>query len=127
MDEKDILLKLKENIDKQECIQYISEVTTDIRAYNGYKETLEMLYKSPLKEMQREVCDADDINDYLFEHQIIILWKSDGNTDTLDFSEEKTKLLSKILYKADKVLFDFEDNSWSLFFKIYIPRKPNDD
>lgn len=126
MDEKDIALKLMENIDRQECIQYISEVTTDIRAYNGYKETLEILYKSPLREMQREVCSADDIKDYLFEHQIIILWDSD-KIDMLDFSEEKTELLSKILHKADRVLFDFGDNSWSLFFKIYIPRKPNDD
>ena len=124
-EEKYIASKLIESIDSQECIQYISEVTTDIRIYNAYKDTLALLRASPLREMQAHPPEADSINDYLFEHQIMVFWKTDA-TNITAFTEEKARLLSKILEKVSNLLFDFNDNSWSLFFKIYIPRKPND-
>ena len=57
---------------------------------------------------------ADDINDRLSEHMIIVTWKE----EEIDFPKKETEILDHILELCDGLLINNKQNDWAFFVEI---------
>lgn len=83
----------------------------NLSKFKNYQDILNLL--NLLSDHIKEI-KADDINDRLSEHMIIVTWKE----EEIDFPKRETEILDHILELCDGLLINNKQNDWAFFVEI---------
>lgn len=83
----------------------------NLSKFKNYQDILNLL--NLLSDHIKEI-KADDINDRLSEHMIIVTWKE----EEIDFPKRETEILDNILELCDGLLINNKQNDWAFFVEI---------